>query len=75
LMRDNGLKALQKRRFKRTTDCQHQHPIALNLLYQDYSYDSFSQKWGADISYIWLQKVGSVWQLCRICTLARLLAG
>jgi putative transposase len=31
-MRENGLKARQKRRFKRTTDSHHAFPIAPNLL-------------------------------------------
>ena len=53
LMRDNGLKALQKRRFKRTTDSHHQHPIAPNVLDQDFACDGPDHKWGADISYIW----------------------
>ena len=53
LMRDNGLKALQKRRFKRTTDSNHPHPVAPNVLDQDFTCDGPDQKWGADISYIW----------------------
>ena len=36
LMRENGLKARQKRRFKRTTDSQHAFPVAPNLLDQDF---------------------------------------
>jgi putative transposase len=53
LMRDNGLKALQKRRYKKTTDSHHCDPIAANLLDQDFACDGLNQKWGADISYIW----------------------
>jgi len=53
LMRDNGLKALQKRRYKKTTDSNHGGPIAPNLLDQDFACDGPDQKWGADISYIW----------------------
>jgi len=53
LMRDNGLKALQKRRYKKTTDSNHGGPIAANLLDQDFACDRPDQKWGADISYIW----------------------
>ena len=53
LMRDNGLKALQKRRYKKTTDSCHGGPVAANLLDQDFSCDGPDQKWGADISYIW----------------------
>src|SRR5215212_8556827 len=53
LMRENGLKARQKRRFKRTTDSYHAFPIAPNLLEQDFSAERLNQKWNADISYIW----------------------
>ncbi len=53
LMRDNGLKALQKRRYKKTTDSSHGGPIAANLLDRDFGCDGPDQKWGADISYIW----------------------
>lgn len=53
LMRENGLKALQKRRFKRTTDSYHDHPIAPNLLDQDFTCDGPDQKSGVDISYVW----------------------
>jgi len=53
LMRDNGLKALQKRRYKKTTDSRHGGPVAANILDQDFACDGPDQKWGADISYIW----------------------
>ena len=53
LMRENGLKAHQKRRFKKTTDSRHDCPIAFNILDQNFSCDGPGQKWGADISYIW----------------------
>jgi len=53
LMRDNGLKALMKRRYKKTTDSTHGGPVAPNLLDQDFSTEGPNQKWGVDISYIW----------------------
>jgi len=53
LMRENGLKARQKRRFKRTTDSHHAFPVAPNLLDQDFSAERPNQKWNADISYVW----------------------
>jgi putative transposase len=56
LMRDNGLCARQKRRFKRTTDSEHSWPIAPNLLDQDFAATAPNQKWGADISYIWTRE-------------------
>lgn len=53
LMRDNGLKAVQKRRFRKTTDSSHKGPVAANILNQDFSATAPNQKWGADISYVW----------------------
>jgi putative transposase len=45
LMRENGLKARQKRRFKRTTDSHHAFPVAPNLLDQEFSAEGPNQKW------------------------------
>ena len=53
LMRENGLKARQKRRFKRTTDSHHAFPVAPNLLDQDFSATRPNEKWAADLSYVW----------------------
>lgn len=53
LMRDNGMKANQKRRFKKTTDSAHGGPVAPNLLDQDFACTGSDRKWGADISYVW----------------------
>ncbi len=56
LMRENGLRARQKRRFKRTTDSHHAWPVAPNLLDQDFAAARPNQKWGADISYVWTRE-------------------
>lgn len=56
LMRENGLRARQKRRFKRTTDSLHAFPIAPNLLDQGFTATGPNQKWGADISYVWTRE-------------------
>jgi putative transposase len=56
LMRENGLRARQPRRFKRTTDSLHAFPVAPNLLDQDFSAERPNEKWGADISYIWTRE-------------------
>ena len=56
LMRENGLRARQKRRFKRTTDSLHSFPIAPNILGQDFAATGPNQKWGADISYVWTKE-------------------
>lgn len=53
LMRDNSLKVVRKKKFKRTTDSNHKKPVAPNLLEQDFTCTGPNQKWGADISYVW----------------------
>ncbi|GGD04985.1 hypothetical protein GCM10011335_04760 [Aureimonas glaciei] len=55
-MRENGLEARQKRRFKRTTDSLHAFPITPNLLEQDFAAERRDEKWGADISYVWTRE-------------------
>lgn len=56
LMRENGMKARQRRRFRRTTDSLHAFPVAPNLLDQDFTATGPNQKWGADISYVWTRE-------------------
>lgn len=56
LMRENDLKARQKRRFKRTTDSEHSWPVAPNIIDQDFAADGPNQKWGVDISYVWTRE-------------------
>lgn len=53
LMRQNGLKGLARRRFRRTTDSAHSHPIAPNLLEQNFTAAALNQVWVGDITYIW----------------------
>ena len=55
-MRDNGLRARHKRRFKRTTDSNHAWPVAPNLLDQDFTATAPDKKWGADISCVWARE-------------------
>ena len=56
LMRENELKARQKRRFKRTTDSQYAWPVAPNIIDQDFAAVGPDEKWGADISYVWTRE-------------------
>ncbi|WEK43180.1 MAG: IS3 family transposase [Candidatus Sphingomonas colombiensis] len=56
LMRENGLRGRQKRRFKRTTDSEHSWPIAPNIIDQDFTATTPNQKWGVDISYVWTRE-------------------
>lgn len=52
LMRLEGLRAKQKRRFKITTDSRHNLPVAANLLDRNFQPPAPNQAWVADISYI-----------------------
>jgi putative transposase len=52
LMRENGIAAKQKKKYKATTDSNHTLPVAPNILERDFEASGPNQKWLADISYI-----------------------
>ena len=56
LMRENGLRARQERRFKCTTDSHHAWPVTPNIIDQDFAAERPNEKWGADISYVWTRE-------------------
>lgn len=53
MMRKQGLVGRMKRRFRRTTDSAHEHPIAENLLARQFQASAPGQAWVADITYLW----------------------
>lgn len=53
LMRENGIRARHKRRYKATTDSKHSLPVAPNLLDRDFRPAAPNQVWTADLTYIW----------------------
>lgn len=53
LMRENGIRARHKRRFKATTDSKHVLPVAGNLLDRNFMPSAPNQVWTADMTYIW----------------------
>jgi len=53
IMRSEGLVAKQKRRFRRTTDSNHAHPIAPNVLARDFEPEAPNQSWAGDVTYIY----------------------
>ena len=53
LMRDNGIRARHKRRFKATTDSKHALPVAPNLLDRNFQPAAPNQVWSADLTYLW----------------------
>jgi putative transposase len=52
-MRTLGLRAIQAKKFKVTTDSNHSKPVAADLIEQDFSAQAPNQKWTSDISYVW----------------------
>ena len=50
LMRERGISAKTKRRKVKTTDSQHDNPVAPNLLKRDFIADAPNTKWVADIT-------------------------
>jgi putative transposase len=52
LMRENGIRAKHKRRYKATTDSKHALPVAPNLLDRQFETSATDQVWTADITYI-----------------------
>lgn len=53
LMRENGMQARRKRRFRRTTDSRHTNPIAPNLLARRFNVEVPNRAWVTDVTAIW----------------------
>lgn len=52
LMREGGIRARHKRRYKATTDSRHSMPVAENLLARNFTPAAPNQVWTGDITYI-----------------------
>jgi putative transposase len=52
LMREHGIRARHKRRFKATTDSKHSMPVAPNLLARNFTPEAPNRVWTGDITYI-----------------------
>lgn len=55
-MQHLGLRAVQARKFKVTTDSTHDKPVAPDLIQQDFTASGPNQKWVSDITYVWTVK-------------------
>ena len=53
LMKENGIRARHKRRYKATTDSKHNLPVAQNLLDRNFTPTTPNKVWTADMTYIW----------------------
>ena len=56
LMRENGLAARCKKRFRRTTDSNHTFPIAENVLGRNFVAAAPNEAWVTDITYVWTRE-------------------
>ncbi len=53
LMRENGIRARGKRRYKNTTDSDHDRRIAPNVLNRKFQVNAPDKAWAGDITYLW----------------------
>jgi putative transposase len=53
LMAEQGLQAVIPRRFRLTTDSNHDHPVAENVLDRDFAPENPNEAWAGDITYVW----------------------
>ena len=53
LMREHGIRARHKRRYKATTDSKHSLPVAANLLERNFTPEAPNCIWSADLTYVW----------------------
>jgi transposase InsO family protein len=56
LMRQHGLAARRRRRFKTTTDSKHSLPVAENVLERQFEAPVPNARWAADMTYIWTRQ-------------------
>jgi transposase InsO family protein len=52
LMRENGIRAKSAKKFRNTTDSNHSHPVAENVLDRQFGAQAPNERWVADITYI-----------------------
>jgi transposase InsO family protein len=68
LMRERGIVARRKRRFRRTTDSNHSHPIAPNTLNREFHAELPNEAWVTDVTYVWTLEgwlyVAAILDLC-----------
>lgn len=74
LMRINGIRAITKRKYKVTTDSWHNHPVAENIVGQNFYCSEVNKIWLSDITYIWT-KEGWLYLACILDLSSRKIVG
>jgi transposase InsO family protein len=52
-MKKTGVSVKRRKKFKKTTDSNHKHPVAPNLLNRQFDVERPDAVWCADITYLW----------------------
>ena len=60
MMRQEGIVARKKRRFRKTTDSKHAHPIAPNVLARNFNVELPDTAWVTAVTYVWTDRI---WEL------------
>lgn len=56
IMRKAGLRSKIKKKYKATTDSNHKHAVAENLVKQDFTAEEPNKLWLSDITYLWTEE-------------------
>ena len=56
LMREAGIHAVAKKKYRVTTDSKHTLPVAANSLNRNFSVNKLNQSWVADITYLYTEE-------------------
>ena len=75
LMQDEGLKARVRKRYKVTTDSDHDQPIAANLLRQNFTAERPNQRWVGDTSELRIGESGKAYLAVILDLFSRFVVG
>jgi putative transposase len=74
LMQENELRAATARKFRHTTDSNHSHPVANNVLNQEFEQARPNTAWVSDITYV-LTREGWLYLVCVLDLYSRKVVG
>lgn len=75
LMQEDGLKARVRKRYKVTTDSDHDQPIAANVLEQQFSAEAPNQRWAGDTSQFVVGESGKLYVAVILDLFSRFVVG
>jgi putative transposase len=75
LMQEEGLQARPRRRFKRTTQSDHDHPVAANLLARQFTAERPNQRWVGDTTEFVIRGTGKLYLAAILDLFSRFVVG